>query len=258
MKALILAGGTGLRLREETHLRPKPMVEVGGKPILWHIMKIYSHYGVNDFVICLGYLGYIIKEFFFHYSLHLSDVTIDVKEGSLKVHTSNAEPWRITLVDTGQNTMTGGRIKRAKDYLDPTEPFFMTYGDGVADVDLNNLLELHKAKGRLATVTAVQQPARFGALAIEGDSVYGFVEKPIGETGWVNGGFFVLSPNVIEHIDGDDTVWERDPIESLSRDNQLAAYKHAGFWQPMDTLRDKLYLDDLWNSGAPPWKVWPD
>ncbi len=256
MKAVILAGGTGIRLREETQARPKPMVEVGGRPIIWHIMKIYSHYGVNDFIICLGYLGYVIKEYFHNYALHMSDITISVAKGLIETHQNYAEPWRITLVDTGENTMTGGRLRRIQRYLENEESFCLTYGDGVGNVDIARLIQFHKNHGRLATVTAVRPAARFGAMEMEGDRVKRFEEKPLGEAGWINGGFFVLSPKVIDYIKGDETVWERDPLEQLAREENLIAFRHNDFWHPMDILRDKLYLDQLWQGGAAPWKVW--
>ncbi len=255
MKAVILAGGLGTRLGEETEFRPKPMVEIGGRPIIWHIMKIYSSFGINDFIICLGYKGYQIKEYFFHYNLHLADVTIEIGKG-MTIHQSAAEPWRVTLVETGAETMTGGRLKRVKPYLDQDESFCLTYGDGVADIDLNAVINFHQQHGRLATVTAVRPTARFGALEVEEGIVRRFEEKPVSEGGMINGGFFVLSPKVIDYIDGDSTIWERDPMEGLVRDGQLAAYPHNGFWQPMDTLRDRKYLDGLWDSKQAPWKVW--
>jgi len=255
MKAVILAGGLGTRLSEETHLKPKPMVEVGGKPILWHIMKLYAHHGIHDFVICLGYKGYVIKEYFANYFLHQSDVTFDLRQNHVEVHHNHAEPWRVTLVDTGEDTMTGGRLKRVAPYLD-SEPFCMTYGDGVGDVDITQLVAFHNAEGVLATLTAVQPPSRFGALVTEGNRIREFVEKPR-ETGtWINGGFFVLSPQVLDYIEGDETYWERSPLQELAAENKLAAYRHHGFWRPMDTLRDKTYLEDLWESGHAPWQVW--
>jgi len=255
MKAVILAGGLGTRISEETSLKPKPMVEIGGKPILWHIMKGYSHHGINDFVICLGYKGYVIKEYFANYYLHMADVTFDMSVNRTEVRHNAAEPWRVTLVDTGEKTMTGGRLKRVRGYLGE-EPFCFTYGDGLADVNIASLLEFHRSKGRLATITAVQPPGRYGALQMHGDQVKGFVEKPQGEGGWINGGFFVLSPRVIDYIDGDDTAWEAAPLEQLAADGELRAYHHRGFWQPMDTLREKNYLEELWQSGRAPWKVW--
>lgn len=256
MKAVILAGGFGTRISEETQLRPKPMVEIGGKPILWHIMKGYGAAGIRDFVVCLGYKGYVIKEYFANYFLHTSDVTFDIQHNAMKVHENNAEPWRVTLVDTGEATMTGGRLKRVKEYLG-RDDFCFTYGDGLADVDIQALVAFHKAQGKLATVTACNVPARFGALQLEGDAVADFREKPFGHEGWVNGGFFVLSPKVLEYIEGDATTWEREPLQNLARDGQLAAFRHTGFWQPMDTLRDKNALEDLWRGSRPPWKVWP-
>jgi len=255
MKVVILAGGLGSRIGEESVDRPKPLIEIGGKPILWHIMKIYSAYGLNEFIICLGYKGYMIKEYFANYFLHMSDVTFDMKNNSMKVHQNSAEPWQVTLVDTGEKTMTGGRLKRVKDYLH-NEDFCLTYGDGVGDINIKELLAFHKKSGRLATVTATQQPGRFGALQMTDNYVYGFQEKPIGDGGLINGGFFVLSPNTIDYIKNDNTSWEREPLERLACETQLTAYKHAGFWQPMDTLRDKYYLDDLWRSNKAPWKVW--
>jgi glucose-1-phosphate cytidylyltransferase len=255
MKAVILAGGLGTRLAEETVLRPKPMIEIGGKPILWHIMKIYASHGVNDFVVCLGYKGYMVKEYFANYFLHSSDVTFDLAKNTTEIHHNSAEPWRVTLIDTGEETMTGGRLKRAARHLDGDD-FCMTYGDGVADIDVTALVAEHRASGRLATVTAVQPPGRFGSLEMDGVQVRGFREKPPGDGGWINGGFFVLSPRVLDHIEGDGTFWERGPMERLAADNQLGAYKHDGFWRPMDTLRDKTALEDLWASGKAPWKVW--
>ena len=256
MKAVILAGGLGSRISEETQVRPKPMVEIGGKPILWHILKIYSHHGIDDFVVCLGYKGYLIKEYFANYHLHMGDVTIDVADNSVEVHQSNAEPWRVTLVDTGEATQTGGRIKRAFPYLEGEDEFCLTYGDGLADIDLAALLDFHREHGALATVTAVQPPARFGAMEIEDDRVRAFAEKPHAQSGWINGGFFVCSRKVVDYIDGDDTIWERQPLETLASEGQLASYRHAGFFQPMDTLRDQRQLQELWSSGAAPWAVW--
>lgn len=256
MKTVILAGGLGTRLSEETTSRPKPMVEVGGRPILWHIMKLYSHYGVDEFIICCGHKGYSIKEYFINYFTHQSDITIDLKDNSTKIHKRRAEPWTITLVDTGESTMTGGRLARVKEYVDDEEQFFFTYGDGVGNVDINASLKFHKAHGKLATLTAVRPPGRFGALEIEGDRVSSFVEKPSGDGGKINGGFFVLSPKVIELITGDDCVWEQDPLKNLASQGELFSYQHEGFWQPMDTLRDKLYLESLWQSDSAPWKIW--
>jgi glucose-1-phosphate cytidylyltransferase len=256
MKAVILAGGAGTRLSEVTVTRPKPMVEIGGKPMLWHIMKIYSAYDIQDFVICLGYKGYIIKEYFSNYFLHMSDVTIDMKNNRMEVHQKNAEPWRVTLVDTGDRTMTGGRIKRIQPYLD-NEDFCCTYGDGVGDINIAKLIAFHRSQGRLASLTATQPPGRFGTLKLNQNQVVDFQEKPKGDGGWINGGFFVLSPKAIDYIDGDDIAWERQPMEKLAKDGQLSVYRHDGFWQPMDTLRDKTYLEKLWDSGKAPWKTWP-
>ena len=255
MKAVILAGGAGTRISEETAIRPKPMVEIGGRPILWHIMKIYSAYGVNDFVVCLGYKGYVIKEYFANYFLHMSDVTFDVARNSMEVHQASAEPWRVTLVDTGEATMTGGRIKRIRRYVE-NEDFCLTYGDGVSNVNIRELIEFHTRNKRLATVTVVQPPGRFGAVKARGEQVLSFEEKPQGDGGWINGGFFVLSPKVIEYITGDETVWEGAPLQGLARDGQMAAYRHSGFWQAMDTLRDKQHLEELWARGDALWKVW--
>jgi len=255
MKAVILAGGLGTRISEETSTRPKPMVEIGGKPILWHIMKTYSAHGIQDFVICCGYKGYVIKEYFANYFLHMSDVTFDMKNNSMEVHQQNAEPWKVTLVDTGEETMTGGRLKRVRDYLEG-EDFCFTYGDGVSDVNITELIAFHQKQNKLATLTGVQPPGRFGALNLEGGYVTSFEEKPHGDGSWINGGFFVLSPKAIDFIEGDATLWERGPMEKLARDGQLSAYLHPGFWQPMDTLRDKNHLEELWQSGDAPWKVW--
>ena len=256
MKAVILAGGLGTRISEETHLKPKPMIEIGGRPILWHIMKGYSAHGVNEFVICCGYKGYLIKEYFANYFLHMSDVTFDMAHNRMEVHEQKAEPWRVTLVDTGEDTMTGGRLKRVAEYLKDEEAFCFTYGDGVADVDIAASIAFHKAHGKLATVTAVLPPGRFGSLVREGDTVRGFIEKPHGDGGWINGGFFVLSPKVIDCIACDSTAWELEPMAHLAMDDQLRAFEHTGFWQPMDTLREKNLLEDLWDSGKAPWKVW--
>ncbi len=253
-RAVILAGGYGSRLAEETDARPKPMVEIGGQPILWHIMKIYAAHGITDFVICLGYKGYVIKEYFWNYNLHMADVTINLATRDLLIHRGRAEPWKVTLVDTGQETMTGGRLRRIRDYVDDT--FFMTYGDGLANIDIGKLLEFHRSHGGDATVTATRPPTRFGALDLTGDRVRSFTEKPIGDGGWINGGFFVLSPKVFDLIAGDDTIWEKVPMETLARTGRLRAYYHEGFWRPMDTLRDKRQLETLWASGNPPWKVW--
>ena len=257
MKVVILAGGFGTRLSEETDIKPKPMVEIGGKLILWHIMKIYSSYGFNDFVVCLGYKGYVIKEYFANYFLHMSDVTIDLKNNQIEVHDVKAEPWKVTLVDTGLNTMTGGRIKRIPTSL-CNDPFMLPYGDGVGNINIKELLEFHKKHGRYATLTAVQPSGRFGALDLEDVQVKAFKEKPKGDGAWINGGFFVLEPQIFDYIEGDETIWERDPLENLAKDGQLMAYKHTGFWKPMDTLRDKRELESLWQSGNPPWKVWED
>lgn len=256
MKVVILAGGLGTRLSEETVVKPKPMVEIGGKPILWHILKIYSFYGFNDFVICLGYKGYMIKEYFSNYFMHMSDITFDMENNQMEIHQKYVEPWRITLIDTGQETMTGGRIKRIRDYVDD-QTFLLTYGDGIADVDVSALLEYHQKNRRLATLTAVQPPGRFGLANINANNeVISFVEKPVGDGNWINGGFFVLEPQIFDYIDGDQTIWEREPLESLAAQNQLMAYKHYGFWRPMDTLRDKNLLESLWNSNEAPWKIW--
>lgn len=255
MKAVILAGGLGTRIAEETSTRPKPMVEIGGKPILWHIMKIYSAHGVNEFVICCGYKGYMIKEYFANYFLHMSDVTYNMVTNTMQVHEQYAEPWKVTLVDTGESTLTGGRLKRVRQYLG-SDDFCFTYGDGVGDVDIKRSIEFHKSHGKLATVTAVQPPGRFGALGLEGNVVKSFVEKPHGDGMYINGGFFVLNPRAIDLIEGDETIWERKPLESLAANGQIEAFKHDGFWQPMDTLRDKQHLEELWESGKAPWKAW--
>ena len=256
MKAVILAGGLGTRISEETHLKPKPMVEIGGKPILWHILKTYSAHGINEFVICCGYKGYVIKEYFANYFLHMSDVTFHMRLNSMEVHRKKAEPWQVTLVDTGEATMTGGRLKRVREYVGD-DTFCFTYGDGVSDVDVTASIAHHRAHGRLATVTAVQPPARFGSLEIgSADAVLGFQEKPLGDGIWINGGFFVLEPAVMDRIDGDATPWEQDPLMGLAVDGQLTAYHHHGFWQPMDTLRDRVHLEELWAQGLAPWKVW--
>ena len=257
MKVAILAGGYGSRLAEETQVRPKPMVEIGGLPILWHIMKMFSHHGVNDFIICVGYKGYLIKEFFSNYFLHMSDVTFDMQNNRMEVHQRHAEPWRVTLVDTGADTMTGGRLRRVRDYLAPDEPFCFTYGDGVADIDIASEIAFHCAHGKLATVAAVQPPGRYGALIRNGDSVSAFMEKPQGDGGWINGGFFVLQPEVIDLIKDDASSWETEPMQMLAQQGQLMAYEHAGFWQPMDTLREKNLLEEMWQSGTAPWKLWP-
>jgi glucose-1-phosphate cytidylyltransferase len=256
MKAVILAGGQGTRLAEETGTRPKPMVEIGGRPILWHIMKIYSAHGITDFIICLGYKGYIIKEYFANYYLHNSDVTFNIRDNSMTVHHVSAEPWSVTLIDTGEHTAIGGRIKRILPYVKDDAEFCLTYGDGVGDIDVTAVIKLHRAQARLATVTATQPPGRFGVVQHKGNQVTGFREKPDGEGGWVNAGFFVLSPAVDHYIAGDDTVWEREPMERLAAEGQLAVYFHRGFWQPMDTLRDKRQLDEMWATGRAPWKIW--
>lgn len=256
MKAVILAGGLGTRLSEETQLKPKPMVEIGGKPILWHIMKHYSSFGITEFIICCGYKGYVIKEYFANYFLHMSDVTFDMQYNEMQVHHRKAEPWKVTLVDTGDTTLTGGRLKRVGDYLQSDDAFCFTYGDGVSDVDLGKLIEFHKAHGKMATLTAVQPPGRYGAIEFEGQKVVRFVEKPQGEGGWINGGYFVLAPRAIDLIDGDHTSWESGVLVQLAEQDQLRAHFHPGFWQPMDTLREKNLLDDLWDSGNAPWKSW--
>lgn len=256
MKAVILAGGLGTRISEETHLRPKPMIEIGGRPILWHIMKVYSAHGVNDFVICCGYKGYMIKEYFANYFLHMSDVTFDMTTNRMEVHEHKAEPWRITLIDTGEHTMTGGRLRRVAEHLRGEDAFCFTYGDGLANVDVSSLIAFHKNHGRLATVTAVLPPGRYGALELAGDTVKGFVEKPFGEGGWINGGFFVLSPEVIDRIEADATSWEMEPLQRLAAEDQLRAFLHKGFWQPMDTVREKNLLEQHWQSGKAPWKIW--
>jgi len=256
MKAVIFAGGLGTRISEETHLKPKPMIEIGGMPILWHIMKIYSHHGINDFIICCGYKGYLIKEYFANYFLHMSDVTFDMRNNSMQVHQQSAEPWRVTLIDTGEATMTGGRLRRVAPYLQGEDAFCLTYGDGVSDLDITALVAFHHAQKVQATLTATLPPGRFGALDLQADRVQSFQEKPKGDGSMINGGFFVLSPRVIDLIDGDDCIWERAPLEKLAAQGQLAAYQHHGFWQPMDTLRDKTYLEELWQGGKAPWKTW--
>ena len=256
MKAVILAGGLGTRISEETHLKPKPMVEIGAKPILWHIMKMYSAHGIDDFIICCGYKGYVIKEYFANYFLHMSDVTFDIRNNEMRVHQRKAEPWNVTLVDTGEETLTGGRLKRVGAYLKDESAFCFTYGDGVSDIDIGKLIAFHKAHGKSATVTAVQPPGRYGALALEGRTVRGFIEKPRGDGGFINGGFFVLSPNCLDYIEGDRSTWEAEPLSGLAAAGELMAFEHAGFWQPMDTLRDKMQLEQLWASGKAPWKSW--
>ena len=256
MKAVILAGGLGTRISEETHLKPKPMIEVGGKPLLWHILKMYSAHGVNEFIICCGYKGYVIKEYFANYFLHMSDVTFDMADNRMVVHQQKAEPWKVTLVDTGDDTLTGGRLKRVADHIMNEEAFCFTYGDGLSDVDIGAAINFHRQHGRLATVTAVQPPGRYGALEREGDRVTGFIEKPRGDGGLINGGFFVLSPKCLELIEGDQTSWEAAPLNQLADMNEMMAFEHKGFWQPMDTLREKILLEDLWASGHAPWKIW--
>lgn len=256
MKAVILAGGLGSRLSEETDLKPKPMVEIGGRPILWHLMKLFTAHGINDFIVCLGYRGYVIKEFFANYFLHMSDVTFDMRNNQMEIHEQHAEPWRVTLIDTGDTTQTGGRLRRVRRYLENETAFFFTYGDGLSNVDLPALVEFHRREGKLATVTAVMPPGRFGTLDLDGARVARFEEKPVGEGGLINGGFFVLDPRVIDLIEGDDMAWESKPLSTLVSQNQLAAYRHLDFWQPMDTLRDKNHLEQLWQRDAAPWKVW--
>ena len=256
MKAVLLAGGFGTRLSEETDLLPKPMVEIGGRPILWHIMKIYTHFGINDFIICLGYNGYVIKEYFINYYRHMSDLSVDTGSGDIEIHQARTEKWRVTLVETGLNTMTGGRLKRISKYLSPNEDFLMTYGDGVASINIQALIEFHRNEGRLATVTAVRPPGRFGALEIEDNRVERFTEKPQGDGSIINGGFFVLSPKVLDYVEGDATIWESEPMERLAREGELSAYRHSGFWQPMDTLRDRRELEQMWVSGNAEWKLW--
>ncbi len=256
LKAVILAGGLGTRISEESHLKPKPMIEIGGKPILWHIMKLYSAHGVNDFIICCGYKGYVIKEYFANYFLHMSDVTFDMQSNSMEVHEQKAEPWKVTLVDTGEDTATGGRLRRVANYLEPDEPFCFTYGDGVADIDITAEIAFHKKQGKLATVCAVLPPGRYGSIIKDGEVVLGFEEKPPGDGSWINGGFFVLQPEVLNYIDGDASSWEGEPLVKIAKDCQLAAYEHSGFWRPMDTLRDKTYLEELWDNHKAPWKIW--
>jgi glucose-1-phosphate cytidylyltransferase len=255
MKAVLLAGGLGSRISEETHVRPKPMVEIGGRPILWHIMKTYSHHGINDFIVCLGYKGYVIKEYFANYFIHSSDLTFHIAENRVEVHERHSEAWRVTLVDTGDHTQTGGRLKRVRRYLD-SEPFCFTYGDGLSDVNVTELVNFHKAQQTIATVTTVQPPGRFGRLTLQGRKITGFQEKPPGDGSWINGGYFVLQPEAIDYIDNDATVWERGPLEKLASEEQLSAFVHRGFWHPMDHLRDKLALEEQWASGKAPWKVW--
>jgi len=255
MKAVILAGGLGTRISEESLIRPKPMIEIGGKPMLWHIMKIYSAHGINDFIICCGYKGYMIKEYFANYFLHMSDVTFDMQNNSMEVHENGAEPWKVTVVNTGEGSMTGGRLKRVRSYLG-NEDFCFTYGDGVSNLNIAKSIEFHKAKGKLATLTGVQPPGRFGSLNLKGDTVTHFKEKPNGDGAWINGGFFVLSPKVIDLIENDETVWENEPMNTLAAQGELSAYLHTGFWQPLDTLREKKYLEELWSTGKAPWKIW--
>ena len=257
MKAIILAGGLGTRISEETSTRPKPMIEIGGKPILWHIMKTYSSHGINDFIICCGYKGYVIKEYFANYFLHMSDVTFDMESNKMEVHQRSAEPWKVTLVDTGDETMTGGRLKRVSNYVKNEKFFCLTYGDGISNIDITKLIEFHEAQNVKATLTATIPPGRFGALKIESNKVHAFQEKPEGDGAVINGGFFVLSPEVIDYITDDQTIWEQDPLQRLAEEGNLAAFHHYGFWQPVDTLRDKIYLEELWKSGKAPWKVWP-
>ena len=256
MKVVILAGGLGTRISEETSIRPKPMVEICGKPILWHIMKIYSCHGINEFIICCGYRGYVIKEYFANYFLHQSDITFDMTNNKMKIHQERAEPWKVTLIDTGENTMTGGRLKRVKEYLDNDETFCLTYGDGVADINISQLIKFHNTHGKLATLTSVFPQARFGSIDIEKDKVKRFVEKPRGDGALINGGFFVLNTKIFNEIDGDNTIWEQEPLNNLANKGELMAFKHDGFWQPMDTLRDKNYLEELWSSNTAPWKLW--
>ena len=256
MKAVILAGGQGTRISEETSVRPKPMIEIGGRPILWHIMKAYSQQGVNEFVVCLGYKGYVIKEYFSNYFLHMADVTFDIAGNSMEVHQQQAEPWKVTLVETGDHTQTGGRLRRVREHVEKESEFFFTYGDGVANIDISAQLAFHRNHGKKATIAAVRPPGRYGALNLDEAKVTGFQEKPDGDGGFINGGFFVLSPTAIDYIAGDSTSWESEPLESLAADDELRAWKHFGFWQPMDTLREKMYLEKMWESGAAPWKVW--
>lgn len=255
MKAVILAGGLGTRISEESHLKPKPMIEIGGKPILWHIMKTYSHYGINDFVICCGYKGYVIKEYFANYFLHMSDVTFDISNNAMEVHQRYVEPWRVTLVNTGEGTLTGGRLKRVRDHIG-SEPFCFTYGDGVSDINIGALVKFHRSHGKAATVTAIQPPGRYGALNMAGQAVTSFQEKPAGDGAWINGGYFVLNPSVIDYIEDDQTSWEAEPLMRLAQEGELMSFQHSGFWQAMDTLRDKTHLEDLWSKGNSPWKVW--
>ena len=256
MKAVILAGGLGTRISEETALKPKPMIEIGGKPILWHIMKIYSHYGINDFIICCGYKGFVIKEYFANYFLHQSDITFDMSNNKMIIHQERAEPWKVTLIDTGENTMTGGRIKRIKEYLEDEEDFCLTYGDGLANIDITKLIAFHKSHGKTATLSAIYPPGRFGALEIAENQVTSFYEKPRGDGALINGGFFIVNKKALEYINGDSTIWEQEPLNNLAHEGELMSYKHDNFWHPMDTLRDKHYLEELWESDKAPWKVW--
>jgi glucose-1-phosphate cytidylyltransferase len=256
MKAVILAGGLGTRITEETHLKPKPMIEIGGKPILWHIMKTYSTHGINDFIICCGYKGYVIKEYFANYFLHMSDVTFDMKNNQMIVHEQKAEPWTVTLVDTGESSQTGGRLRRVRHYLTDNEPFCFTYGDGLADVNITQEVQFHQSHGKLATICAVQPPGRYGSLVRDNQTITGFQEKPLGDGGWINGGYFILQPEVIDLIESDFTIWEKEPLETLAKEGQLKAFEHKGFWQPMDTLRDKIHLEEFWQTGKAPWKKW--
>ena len=256
MKAVILAGGLGTRISEETHLKPKPMIEIGGMPIIWHIMKMYSSHGINDFIICCGYKGYVLKEYFANYFLHMSDITFNISENTMNVQKKDAEPWNVTLIDTGESTLTGGRLKKVSEYLKDEDAFCFTYGDGVSDIDISKTIEFHQSHGKLATVSAVLPPGRYGALNLDGNQVTGFTEKPLGDGGVINGGFFVLSPQVLDLIDGDQTSWEDGPLSKLAKNNELMAFRHKGFWQPMDTLRDKNNLEDLWSKGHAPWRTW--
>ncbi len=256
MKAVILAGGLGTRISEESVLRPKPMIEIGGKPILWHIMKLYASHGVHDFIICCGYKGYMIKEYFANYFIHNSDITFDLKSNKMEIHQNSTEPWKVTVVDTGEETMTGGRLKRIKSYLEPGENFCFTYGDGVSDVNIRETIEFHKSHGKLSSITAVQPPGRYGALMMRGSRVESFLEKPKGDGGYINGGFFILNSQVVNYVESDSTIWEKEPMEKLAAEGQMEAYVHNGFWQAMDTLRDKKYLEELWSSGKAPWKLW--
>ena len=256
MKAVILAGGLGTRISEETHLKPKPMIEIGGMPIIWHIMKMYSSHGINDFIICCGYKGYVLKEYFANYFLHMSDMTFNISANTMNVHKKDAEPWNVTLIDTGESTLTGGRLKKVSEYIKEEDAFCFTYGDGVSDIDISKTIQFHQSHGKLATVSAVTPPGRYGALELNDNQVTGFTEKPQGDGAVINGGFFVLSPKVLDLIEGDETSWEEEPLSNLAKNNDLMAFKHEGFWQPMDTLRDKNTLEDLWSKGLAPWKTW--